>query len=110
MEGYKDPFNRRTYPWGKENQQLLAHFRLLGELRKQYTPLRLGDIAFCHAEDQKLSFTRSYQGQILRICVNRSCENWEIPAGKVLLGHNLYTVAPDWLTLSPMGYCVLEDA
>ena len=24
MEGYKDPFNRRTYPWGREDKQLLA--------------------------------------------------------------------------------------
>ena len=24
MEGYKDPFNRGCYPWGRENQELLA--------------------------------------------------------------------------------------
>ncbi len=109
MEGYKDPFNRRTYPWGRENQQLLEHFRLLGSLRRDYAALRLGDIAFQFAEDQKLSFSRTLDGQKLRICLNRSSENWEIPTGKVLLGHNLHTVAPTWLTLAPMGYCILED-
>ena len=109
MEGYKDPFNRRTYPWGRENQQLLEHFRLLGNLRKQYDALRLGDIAFFHAGDQKLGFMRTYKDQKIRVCVNRSGENWEIPAGKVIAGHNLHTVAPTWLTLAPMGYCILED-
>ena len=109
MEGYKDPFNRRTYPWGRENQQLLEHFRLLGSLRKRLPALRLGDIAFFHAGNQKLGYTRTYPGQKIRVCVNRSGENWEIPAGKVLLGHNLHTVAPTWLTLAPMGYCILED-
>jgi glycosidase len=24
MEGYKDPFNRFCYPWGRENEELLA--------------------------------------------------------------------------------------
>jgi glycosidase len=33
MEGYKDPFNRRTFPWGQEDRELQAHFRLLGQLR-----------------------------------------------------------------------------
>ena len=110
MEGYKDPFNRRTYPWGRENQQLLEHFLLLGNLRKQYEALRLGEISFFHAGDQKIGYTRSHGAQKLRICVNRSSENWDIPAGKVIFGHNLHTVAPTWLTLAPMGYCILEDA
>ena len=30
MEGAKDPFNRRTYPWGKEDPDVLDHFRYLG--------------------------------------------------------------------------------
>jgi hypothetical protein len=34
MEGYNDPFNRRTYPWGRENPELLSHHRNLGQLRK----------------------------------------------------------------------------
>ncbi len=33
MEGYNDPFCRRPYPWGREDRELLAHYRLLGKLR-----------------------------------------------------------------------------
>ena len=33
VEGYHDPFCRRPYPWGKENEELLEHYRKLGELR-----------------------------------------------------------------------------
>ncbi len=33
MEGYHDPFCRRPFPWGRENEELLAHYRKLGELR-----------------------------------------------------------------------------
>ena len=109
MEGGKDPFNRRPYPWGKENQILLEHFRSLGKLRKDQEALRLGDIHFFQAGDQKLGFTRTYNGKTLRIYLNRSQDNWDVPVGKLLLGNNLHTVAPNWLTLSPMGLCVVED-
>ena len=108
MEGYKDPFNRRAYPWGREDRELLEHHRRLGQLRKTQEALRLGSIQFFQTGDQKLGFTRDYQGKALRIYVNRGHDNWEFSAGKVLLGHNLHTVAPDWLTLAPMGFCVVE--
>ena len=108
MEGYKDPFNRRTYPWGRENVEILSHFKHLGQLRKSYEPLRLGDIQFFQAGDQKLGFTRTCNGRTLHIYINRSADPWDIPAGRVLFGHNLHTVAPTWLTLSPMGFCLVE--
>ena len=109
MEGYKDPFNRRPYPWGNENPELLRHFRCLGQLRAENAPLRLGDIAFFQAGEQKIGFTRSYQGQTLHIYLNRSQEPWEIPAGKVLLAYNLQTYAPNWIALAPMGFCITEE-
>ena len=109
MEGYKDPFNRRTYPWGKEDTRLLAHHKQLGQLRKNNRALRLGHTEFFQAGDQKLGFTRSCDGQRLKVYVNRSSDPWDIPAGNVLYGHNLNTVAPDWLSLAPMGFCITED-
>ena len=33
LEGYHDPFCRRPYPWGKEDETLLKHYKKLGELR-----------------------------------------------------------------------------
>ena len=108
MEGYKDPFNRRTYPWGREDWELLSHFKRLGQLRKTQEVLRLGDISFFQAEDQKIGFERSYNGKHLLIYVNRSDDPWDIPAGEVIFGSNLRTVAPDGLTLAPMGFCVGE--
>ena len=33
MQGYKDPFNRCCYPWGKENAELIEWYRKLGEIR-----------------------------------------------------------------------------
>ena len=108
MEGAKDPFNRRTYPWGREDTGLLEYFRQLGQLRRDEV-LRLGDVEFSHWEGQKLAFRRTYNNRTLQIYVNRSGEIWHIPAKKVLYGHTLNTLAPNWLSLAPMDYCVVEE-
>ncbi len=108
-EGYKDPFNRRPYPWGREDHELLDHFRRLGQLRQACEALRLGDIQFFKADHQMLGFTRSYQGQTLRVYLNRSDDLWKIAPGRVLLAHNMRTVAPDGMTLGAKGFCVMMD-
>ena len=110
MEGYRDPFNRRTYPWGREDTELLEHYIRLGQLRKTCETLRLGDIQFFEAEDKHLGFTRSYKGKTVRVYANRSGDAWEIPKGRILLGYNIQIVAPSCLTLGPRGFCVTEEA
>ncbi len=35
MEGYYDPFNRRPFPWGNENEALLAFYRTVGRIRRE---------------------------------------------------------------------------
>ena len=109
MEGHKDPFNRRTYPWGREDPELLAHFRRLGHLRKEQAALRLGDIEFFDCRDGRIGFVRGYEGKKCRVYCNRSEGVWDIPAGKLLFGHNLRTVAPGWLTLGANGLCIVEE-
>lgn len=43
MTGYKDPFNRCFYPWGKEDSELIDFFKTLGTLRKNETAFKDGD-------------------------------------------------------------------
>ena len=109
MEGCKDPFNRRPYPWGRENRMLLEFYRQLGQLRKICEPLRLGNIEFTYATDHRLAFVRRYEGKTVRIYVNRNMDAWDIPAGRLLMGHNLRSVAPNWLSLAPQGFCVVIE-
>jgi glycosidase len=109
MEGGKDPFNRRTYPWGREDAVLLQHHRKLGQLRKTMEVLRMGDIHFFYARDGKLGFSRTWKGEKVRIYLNRGFDNWEIPAGTVRMHRNMRSLAPAWLQLAPMGFCITED-
>ena len=109
MEGHKDPFNRRTYPWGRENKTLLAHFRLLGQLRNRLDALRYGDIHFFQAREGKVGFTRTYAGQTLRIFINRSNTPWELSGGKLLFEHGVLTATGNAITLDAGGMCILEE-
>ncbi len=89
LEGQKDPFNRRTYPWGREDQSLIAHYRHLGKMRNNYSPLRLGNIRFLHAENGRLTFCREYGGKRVTVCINRTGEAWN--------------------NLPPMGFGIWEE-
>ena len=108
MEGYGDPFCRRPFPWGREERELQLHFKRLGQLRKKYEALRLGDIKFQYALNNQISFTRTYGDQTIRIYVNRGSDDWEIPVGRILLARNMLTVADDQLVMGHNGFCIVE--
>jgi len=109
MEGFKDPFNRRTYPWGREEPEVMAHFLRLGQLRKNFEVFRLGDIRFFEAGDKHVGFTRSYDGRTFRVYCNRSGDPWEIPTNRLYFGVNMKIISKDHLTIGPYGFCVTEE-
>ena len=101
MEGYKDPFNRRTYPWGRENTRLLAHFRALGQLKKTSPALQTGTLEFFRAENGQLGFIRQDAEECVKIYVNLSDAPWTVSGKNVLLAEGL-----EENTLKPMGFCI----
>ena len=62
LQGGKDPDNRRTYPWGKENKKLQDHCRGFIQLRKQYAALRTGRMIPVYAEGDVYIYARSIEG------------------------------------------------
>ena len=62
MDGYRDPFNRRTYPWGKVSEwqmNILSTYRELSSLRSRYEVLRCGEVKILYADGDDLVFERS---------------------------------------------------
>ena len=74
MEGAADPFNRRTYPWGHENQALLAWFRRLGQLRKDRASLRRGALRWLEAQGPLLAYVRETCDEATATLVNAGPE------------------------------------
>lgn len=63
MEGFEDPLNRRTFPWGREDERLTAFFRTLGLLRSQRESLRRGDLRYLYAAGGGLVIQRCCGGE-----------------------------------------------
>jgi len=73
LEGGLDPFSRACFPWGKEDEVLLAWYRQLGALRRAHPVFRDGAFEPISAAQGCVSFARqSAQESILLVC-NRSC-------------------------------------
>jgi len=70
MEGYHDPFCRRPYPWGRENAELLAHYRRLGAIRREHPVFIDGDFRIEYAEGGLLVYRRQGRGEELTILCN----------------------------------------
>ncbi|MBQ9784343.1 MAG: glycoside hydrolase family 13 protein [Clostridia bacterium] len=66
LEGYHDPFCRMPYPWGREDEDLLSHYRALGALRQRSTALKNGDFRFTHCQKDAFAYERvSADGRLL---------------------------------------------
>ncbi len=49
LEGYRDPFNRACYPWGREDKELVEWHSKLGKLRESCSALWDGDFIDAYA-------------------------------------------------------------
>ena len=58
VEGYSDPLNRRTYPWGREDKELLAWYKKLVGLRRRHQVLRTGEWLLLEANDDVYGYVR----------------------------------------------------
>lgn len=71
LQGFEDPFNRRTYPWGDEDADMLDFYRNLCALRDNSPILKQGILRFIYARDGILCYERSYENKRLLIAINR---------------------------------------
>lgn len=62
LEGYRDPLNRRAYPWGEEDHSLLAWHRQLIGLRRRYPVLQTGDWLSLPVSDDVYGYWRTIRG------------------------------------------------
>ena len=78
MQGFEDPLNRGTYPWGQEDSSLLAYFRQLGTLRKQRLSLQCGDIGYLYAVGGGLVLRRQSEDEVTVAAMNAGMQPLEL--------------------------------
>ncbi len=74
MQGFEDPLNRGTYPWGREDTGLLDFFRALGRLRKERRSLQSGSLTYVYAQGGGLVITREHEGETTMVALNAGDE------------------------------------
>ncbi|MDE7138759.1 MAG: glycoside hydrolase family 13 protein, partial [Ruminococcus sp.] len=76
LQGYKDPFNRRCYPWGNEDKELIEFVSELSRVRKSIPNMKYGRTYFTLndneiVDERVISFTRQGDTDAI-VFVNRS--------------------------------------
>lgn len=68
--GFTDPDNRRTYPWGREDQELLGFHRDMIGIHKKYPSLKTGSLLLLHWEHHILSYGRFNKDERVIVILN----------------------------------------
>ena len=78
MTGYKDPFNRKPYPWGQEDEELLEFFIELAKTRKANTIFKEGEFRIIHIDNNVFIAERSLGKNTIVMAVNRTRKEMDI--------------------------------
>ena len=68
--GWTDPDNRRTYPWGKEDYELIEYHRYMITLHKNLPALRYGSLKQLLADWQLIAYGRMYKTNQCVVVIN----------------------------------------
>lgn len=111
MEGYRDPFNRRCFPWGEEDASLTQWYRSLAKLRQTaHTALEDSPLVPVWATGRCLCYIRNSEAQQLMVALNSGSAEEQIPLptgwekATCLVGE---APSSGVLTLPPFGFSAL---
>lgn len=78
ITGWGDPFCRATYPWGKEDKELLCFYKSLGSIRRNNDAFKNGEFLPVMADGGVIAYKRKCDNNTVFVAVNRSDETKEI--------------------------------
>lgn len=90
LVGYADPFNRGTYPWGKEDTGLRECIRQLCRMRREHPALREGEVIPIKFGKNCAAWRRALPEETISFCVNPGDEPLPLPEG--IPGELLYVI------------------
>lgn len=73
VTGWTDPDDRRTYPWGNEDKELLEYHKAAISLHKKYNALKTGSLEYLECSSGIIAFGRwDSQSKLITILNNNS--------------------------------------
>ena len=76
--GFTDPDNRRTYPWGHEDQELIAFHKEAIRIHKEHPALKNGSLKILGGEENILSYARFKGHDRIIVVINNRSERAEV--------------------------------
>ena len=76
--GFTDPDNRRTYPWGHEDQELIAFHKEAIRIHKEHPALKTGSLKILGGEENILSYARFKGHDRIIVVINNHSERAEV--------------------------------
>lgn len=87
--GWTDPDNRRTYPWGREDKELIQFHKELIRIHKDYDAIKTGSLLFLYGQQNVISYGRFDQKDKIIVAINNGEQEvtvhlpvWEIGIGE----------------------------
>ena len=100
LEGYKDPFNRRPYPWKHPNVEIRNYYKLIGKIRRENPAYSDGVFKIVHFDNDVLAFSRTHCNETLLTVINNRDEELELS----------FSSAATALILGAKGACIKVGA
>jgi len=103
--GFTDPDNRRTYPWGGEDKELIEFHRQMIRIHKENPEIKIGSMLELHGEYNVLAYGRFTQQEQCVIVLNnneteitKSISVWEIGIPREAMLEQLILTSRDGFT------------
>lgn len=74
LQGFDDPINRRPYPWGNEDKEILAHYKKLGRIRRENRAVFSGGFNM-RDENGLVAYERTSGDDEILIAVNAGADD-----------------------------------
>lgn len=113
VQGFEDPYNRRTYPWGNEDADLLEWYRKITTLRADHPVFQNGSWKPYEASDDLFVFERRNEDALCFCLFNRNSRavhlfkhpDFEGCKGIDLITDELVSLNP--IVLQPLSYAIV---
>ena len=105
--GFTDPDNRRTYPWGREDKELIAFHREIIRIHKEHQALRTGSVKFLQGEHNLLCYARFNRKEQLVVLVNNADGSREADVSVWAAGIPMSTKLEQLIFTNENGYSVV---
>lgn len=109
--GFTDPDNRRTYPWGREDTELIAFHKAMIKIHKENMEIKVGSIKSLAKDYNVIGYGRFRREEQSVILLNnngyeitKELSVWEIGVPKEAVMHRLIVTDENGFDLSPKEY------